>query len=1105
MPIREVIAVLEARLRRGLSHYRLRLALNGAVRAAVVGGAALLLALLLGVALARVPGAFLALTAGTAITLVACVARYLVFPLVVGPDLVRFARFVEDRLPELRSLLVNALELAPVADGRRTPSGGTSQELATALLAQAESRSRDSDLASLAPTALPRGWGRPALVVAALWALVWIVAPGPLSRAGFGLLHPRAAMASAISLSVRPGDVTLAPGATLVVDARVDGSSEPPTLSFVSLGHERRVRMRPTGEKHAWTGSIEGIAAAGTYRATLGPASSPTYRVSLTGRASPVSFEIGYRYPAYTRLPSETQAATRADLTALVGTHATVTVDLDRAVRRVSWTLGSPLRRESERRWVGETVLAGDRDYDLVIDDGGAGERHTYHVQTIADRPPLLSVSAPSGDVDLPPGGKVPLAASAADDFGLTDLSVAYEIEGGARGRVPAVRWPDERKEATFEGAWDAGGLGLLPGQAATFWLELRDNDRVSGPHVTTSARFSIRFPTLSEVYDKIEDQQTDAADKMKQALDQARELAKQTEELKRDLQQAPRDRRSDAGWDKRQEAKEAAERQAEIAEKMQQVAEQLEQSNQQAAENQAYRDDILAKMQEISKLVRELDSPELKDAIRKLQESLQQVDPRRLEANLQKLQQSQQELMKGLERTLELLKRVRQEEELHAAARRAEDLARRQEALERQAEKKGDGAERERLAKSQEQTSKETQELQKKLEELAKELQQSGMQKPSEQTQSAQQNVEQAQPQQQSAASQMRQGKNDAARQSSRSAKQSLMQASQQLQEAARQMSDDGQRQLADAVRRSAQDLVDLSREQEDALSRPGSPDEHAQRQQDLREGAQRVSDDLFDMAKKTPFLPPDAQRALGEALEKMKRSEDAYSQHAPEEGQAKGGEASGALNAAVIALKSAEKSMCQQGSGQGQPKPQASGREQVQSLTGQQSDLNQDTQSLVERLTQQQRLAAGNQEALEQLAARQEAIRRGLEEAQQQQQNDGDLLGRLDEAKRDMEEVAKHLREGRLDNDLNERQNRILSRLLDAQRSVNRREFDEKRESHTGQDVARVSPPPIPTALLEPKARAERDLLRARAERYPAEYRELVESYLRRLQESR
>ena len=251
MPIREVIAVLEARLRRGLSHYRLRLALNGAVRAAVVGGAALLLALLLGVALARVPGAFLALTAGTAITLVACVARYLVFPLVVGPDLVRFARFVEDRLPELRSLLVNALELAPVADGRRTPSGGTSQELATALLAQAESRSRDSDLASLAPTALPRGWGRPALVVAALWALVWIVAPGPLSRAGFGLLHPRAAMASAVSLSVRPGDVTLAPGATLVVDARVDGSSEPPTLSFVSLGHERRVRMRPTGEKHA--------------------------------------------------------------------------------------------------------------------------------------------------------------------------------------------------------------------------------------------------------------------------------------------------------------------------------------------------------------------------------------------------------------------------------------------------------------------------------------------------------------------------------------------------------------------------------------------------------------------------------------------------------------------------------------------------------------------------------------------------------------------------------------------------------------------------------------------------------------------------------------
>ncbi|HEV8480814.1 MAG TPA: hypothetical protein VGR66_08455 [Candidatus Eisenbacteria bacterium] len=1107
MPIREVISVLEARLSRGLSHYRFRLLAGGLVRALVIGAAAVLAALALGAVLLRVPGAFLPLTAGLVVTLLAVVARYVVWPLLGAPDLRRFARQAEDRLPELRSLLVNALELAPIADGTRRAPGDTSPELAAALLAQAERRSRESDFQGLAPEALPHGWGRPLIVVAALWIVAWVVAPEPLSRAGFGLLHPRAAAAAAISIDVRPGDITLAPGASLDVQALVQGSTVTPSLSFVSLGHERRVRMRPAGEARAWTALVEGVSAPGTYRVLLGPVSSRSYRVSLSGEAAPVSFEITYRYPAYTHLPAETQSATRADLTALAGTRATVVINLDRAVSAASWTLGSELHQDGDRRWVGETVLSGDRDYDLVITDGGRQDRQRYHVQTIADRAPILALSAPAGDMDLPSGGKVPIAASGADDFGLTDLSLAYETASGAKGRVSLARWPAEPKDAQVQADWDAGDLGLLPGQSATFWLELRDNDRVGGPHVTTSAHFAIRFPTLSEVYKQIDDKQADATDKMQKALDDMRELAKQTDELKRDAAQTPLNRQgqSSNGWDKRQTAKEAADRQQEIADKMQQVADQIQESARQGAENQAFQQEMLSKMNEIANLVRQLDSPELKEAIQKLQQSMQQVDPRRMEASLQKLQQSQEEMMKGLERTLELLKKVRQEEQLQSAARRAEELAKRQEALAKQSQgdKKADADERERLAKSQEQAQKETEELKKELDALQKQLQESAMQKPSEQTQQAAQKLEQATPQQQQAASQMRQGQQQQSAQSSQSAQQNLQAAAQQLQQAANSMSDESQRQIAESVRRSAQDLVDLSKAQEDMLGKQANADQRAQQQQDLREGAEHVADDLMDLAKRTPFMPPEASKALGQALQHMKNSEQAFSQNGEQEGQSEGEQASGQLNVAVIALKQAQASMCQ-GNSPGGPKPNANGREQMQSLSGQQNDLNQDTQSLVQRLTQQERLAAGDQASLEQLAARQEAIRRGLEEAQKAAQ-EGDLLGRLDDAKRDMDEVAKQLQQGRIDPDLTERQNKILSRLLDAQRSVNRREFDDQRESRSGDDVTRPSPPPLARDLLQPKDRAERDLLRARAERYPAEYRDLVEAYLRKLQESR
>ena len=60
-----------------------------------------------------------------------------------------------------------------------------------------------------------------------------------------------------------------------------------------------------------------------------------------------------------------------------------------------------------------------------------------------------------------------------------------------------------------------------------------------------------------------------------------------------------------------------AGNNQEQIAQKMEEITRQLEEASRQASEHQAFRQDVLAKMQEISKLVAELQSPALKDAIR--------------------------------------------------------------------------------------------------------------------------------------------------------------------------------------------------------------------------------------------------------------------------------------------------------------------------------------------------------------------------------------------------------------------------------------------------------------------------------------------------------
>jgi hypothetical protein len=140
-----------------------------------------------------------------------------------------------------------------------------------------------------------------------------------------------------------------------------------------------------------------------------------------------------------------------------------------------------------------------------------------------------------------------------------------------------------------------------------------------------------------------------------------------------------------------------------------------------------------------------------------------------------------------------------------------------------------------------------------------------------------------------------------------------------------------------------------------------------------------------------------------------------------------------------------------------------------------------------------------------LERLAQEQGQIRRRIEEIQREEETKQQLLGKLDQSVREMKEVEEALRSGVADDELERKQQRILSRMLDAQRSVNRRDFDPERESRPGEDLARRSPGELPGELLRETDRLRLDLLKAESDRYPAQYRAFIETYLRSLNGTR
>jgi len=414
------------------------------------------------------------------------------------------------------------------------------------------------------------------------------------------------------------------------------------------------------------------------YRVKVASVVSPRYRIALAGDPVPVSFEVEYRSPAYARLPVQRGSATRGDLTALRGSIARLTVTFDRDLTALEATLPgggtARWRALTPRRWQGEVPLERDGSYALhAVADRGEG-RFLYRVTPLADAPPLIAVRLPGGDIDLPNGQQVPVEVFAQDDLGLTQLKLQYKKDDSESwSDVPLARFPARPREARVASRWDASGLALLPGQSATFRFELLDDNAISGPGRALSPSFRLRFPSLADLYEKLDDQRGTAQTTFEKVAEKARELQKSLDKLAR---QTPRTAPpTNQSFERSEEMKSSLQRQQELGQKIDEAAKQLNQSVDEASERRAFDEQLTRKMEELNELVKQVQSKEFREALQRMQEAMEKMDRRQLENELPGWREENQKMIANLERTIELLKKMRQEEKLQGLVQRTDEL----------------------------------------------------------------------------------------------------------------------------------------------------------------------------------------------------------------------------------------------------------------------------------------------------------------------------------------------------------------------------------------------------------------------------------------------
>jgi hypothetical protein len=414
------------------------------------------------------------------------------------------------------------------------------------------------------------------------------------------------------------------------------------------------------------------------------------------------------------------------------------------------------------------------------------------------------------------------------------------------------------------------------------------------------------------------------------------------------------------------------------------------------------------------------------------------------------------------------------------------------------------DGGKMNELSERQEELAREAAEMQKSADDLAKEMddpkasqQLSEMSQEMKSPDGPQKNME-------NAAQDLQQQKQQQAMQQQQQAMEKMVSLFKRAQQAQQSMQQNQNAQMAANFQKYARQTLDLSFRQEDLAGglkqgstmeqEPSAMGSFAEEQLSYLQATEKVANEIMKMGMMSMQVPPGLVEALGEAINRKQSSMLFLEQNKPYMSTAHAHNAVESLNKATIEMLRTAQS-CQSGqSGQGKP----SAQQMLQGMIPRQQDIIRETQAMMQMRITEEALRQQQQAALDRLAGEQRSLQEIAKQIQESAQAERPL-GKLDRAIQEMEAVVESLKQGNLNDDLLSRQQRILSRMLDAERSVHTRDYEKERESMTADEVFSRTLGRRPESADAQSLRDE--IQRAMQLKAPGEFEELIRMYFRAL----
>ncbi len=1084
----------------------------------LAGAAWLLLAIVVWAALVEAPSLAVATWVSriTITAVVLLVGWFIVLPLVRMPRLERLAAEIERR-QDLKELVRAGFEFSrdDAASRRYSP------DLVKEVIRQAVER-----LSGIRVRSIFLDRRQLALVPVALGGLIVLlgialVNPHVVTDAGRRVMAPRdiAAMPHRPNILGSPGNVTVLAGSTVAVSGLDMGQSNLPVQISFNLSADfwkteptKRVPGDPAAEvafdRYEYT--FRDIRSTTSYFFQAGDYRGETYTITVVHEPILTDVRATLTPPAYTGEPARTLDDNAGNVSALEGTRVKIEARSNNPLRsaRVRFDAKEPETVAHTGRDLSfEFTALADGQYRVLLEDTlGFATRDplAYTVEVFPDHAPTVDVLEPGEDTAMPRTRLVDIGFIAADDYGVTRATLFHRKTGDADfGRI-AVPLGEQRnkREIAVAYRWDLSDMMLFPGNSVEYLVEVADNNVVTGPGTARSKLFRITVPTIAELYDTAREDESRRAEQLESAIQDSRQLGEQLEKISREFIKTEK-----MEWSQKKELDRAIDRQKSVQEKLGEVKESLDKTLQKLSDNEMTTREIGEKMEEIRKLMDEINSAELQKYMQEMRKAMENMSPEDIRKALENLELDTRDMLERLERTASLLRQIQKEQMMEEMVRKAQDLMEKQADLNEDTEKANakDSGKMDELADRQQELARQAQEMQKSAEQLSKEMDDPQVSGELEQMSQEMQSREGPQENMENASRNLRQQQQQQAMQQQRQAMQKMASLFKRATRAQQAMQQNMNMQMAANLQKFARQTLDLSFRQEKLAGglkeganieqEPAVMENFAFEQLSYLQATEKVANEIMKIGMMTMSVSPDLMQALGDAISRMQSSMLFLEQRKPFMSTAHAHNAVESLNKATIELlRTAQSCMSGQG-GQGRP----SAQQMLQSLIPRQQDIMRETQAMMQLRIAEEALRQQRQAQLERLAGEQRSLQEIARQIQESLKDERRAPGRLDRAIEDMEAVVEALRRGQLDDDLLSKQERILSRMLDAERSVHTRDYEKERESVTAEEVFSRTLGRRPEGADAQTLRDE--IQRAMQLKAPGEFEELIRMYFRAL----